>query len=150
MGQSLAKVYLHIIFSTKNRQDLIFPPFDEDLYAYMAQICKDHDCPAIQIGGYIDHVHMLCKFSRKIPIMTLLQRVKSCSSKWMKTNHKYLEDFFWQDGYAAFSVDYRGVNVVKNYIVNQEVHHGGEHFQDEYRRLMRENGIEWDERYVWD
>ncbi len=150
MGQSLAKVYLHLVFSTKHRQHLIFPPFDKDLFAYMAATCNEFDSPAVQVGGYSNHVHILCKFSRKIPIMTLLQRVKSHSSKWMKTNHNYLQDFFWQDGYAAFSVDYRGVKVVQKYILNQRKHHGEETFQEEFRRLMTEHGIEWDEKYVWD
>ncbi len=150
MGQSLVKNYVHIVFSTKHREPFIFPPYDKQLYAYMATICNEHDSKAIQIGGYSDHVHILCQLSRKIPMMTLLQRVKSLSSKWMKTNHEYLDNFFWQNGYGAFSVDQSRLHDVKEYIANQKEHHGMVNYQEEYRQLLVEHDLEWDEKYVWD
>ena len=150
MGQSLVKNYLHIVFSTKHRQPFIHPPYEEELYTYMGGICRDLECQPIKIGGFVDHVHILCMLSKKIPLMKLLEEVKSHSSKWFKTKHPSLETFYWQDGYAAFSVNPRGADRVANYIANQHAHHSRQSFQNEFRSLMRKNDMEFDERYVWD
>lgn len=85
MGQSLVKNYLHIVFSTKYRQPFIYEPVEQELHAYLGGICKNLECHPIKIGGYIDHIHILCMLSKKIALMKLLEEVKSHSSKWMKT-----------------------------------------------------------------
>ena len=82
--------------------------------------------------------------------MKLLEEVKSHSSKWIKTKGKAYEDFYWQNGYGAFSVNPAQVDTVIAYIANQHHHHSGKTFQDEYRAFLREYHMEYDERYVWD
>ena len=82
--------------------------------------------------------------------MKLLEEVKSHSSKWVKTKGEQLRSFYWQNGYGAFSVNPMEIDVVKNYILNQEQHHGNKTFQDEYRAILNKYGVEYDERYVWD
>jgi putative transposase len=150
MGQSLVKNHVHLVWSTKHRQPFIVPPYEEQLHRYMAGICTNLGCTPIIIGGWVDHVHILCKLSQKIPLMKLMEDVKSNSSKWMKTLEPSLEDFYWQDGYGAFSVNPTGVDKVVAYIANQHKHHAGEDFQSEYRGILNTNGVEYDERYVWD
>lgn len=150
MGQSLVKNYVHIVFSTKYRQPFIRAPYEEELHSYLGGICKKLECPPIIVGGYTDHVHILCRLSQKIPLMKLLEEVKSHSSKWMKTKHESLHNFYWQNGYGAFSVNPAEVERVINYIANQHAHHGKKNFQEEYRALLRKYQMEFDERYVWD
>lgn len=150
MGQSLVKNYVHLVFSTKYRQPLIRPPYEEELHSYLGGICKNLECPPIIVGGYTDHVHILCRLSQKIPLMKLLEEVKSHSSKWIKTKHESLHNFYWQNGYGAFSVNPAEVDRVVNYIANQHAHHGRKTFQQEYRSLLRKYEMEFDERYVWD
>ncbi len=150
MGQSLVKNYVHIVFSTKHRQPLIHPPYDVELYSYMGGICNNLESPVIKIGGYTDHVHILCMLSKKIALMKLLEEVKSHSSKWMKTKDISLYNFYWQDGYGAFSVNPAEVDRVIAYIANQHEHHGKKTFQDEYRLFLKKYKVEYDERYVWD
>ena len=150
MGQSLVKNYVHIVFSTKHREPFIYDWIEEDLFAYMGGICNQMECHVVNVGGYRDHVHILCMLSKKIALMKLLEEVKSHSSKWIKTKGKELANFYWQDGYAAFSVNPRGVERVSAYIAGQKEHHGGQHFQDELRALFKHNDMEYDERYVWD
>jgi hypothetical protein len=82
--------------------------------------------------------------------MKLLEEVKSHSSKWMKTKHDSLSNFYWQDGYGAFSVDPKDVDIVSAYIDNQHDHHRRIKFQDEYRALLEQYNVEYDERWVWD
>lgn len=150
MGQSLVKNYLHIVFSTKHRQEIIHPPVEEELHAYLGGICKKLESPPIIVGGYTDHVHILCMLSKKIALMKLLEEVKSHSSKWIKGKAKTLENFYWQDGYGAFSVNPSEVDKVISYIANQKEHHRQKSFQDEYRAFLKKYNVEYDERYVWD
>ena len=150
MGQSLVKNYVHLVFSTKHRQPFILPAIEEELYAYMGGICKALECPPIKIGGYTDHVHILCMLSKKLPLMKLLEEVKSHSSGWIKTKGEEYLGFYWQDGYGAFSVNPSEVELVIQYIANQKEHHGKKTFQDEYRAFLKKYEVEYDERYVWD
>lgn len=82
--------------------------------------------------------------------MTLVQKVKAASSKWMKTKDKSLENFFWQDGYGAFSVNPAEVDVVVNYIKNQHEHHRNKNFKEEYTAFLKKYEVSFDERYVWE
>jgi putative transposase len=150
MGQSLAKNYLHIVFSTKLRAPLIHPPFDNELYSYLGGVCKNMECQPIKIGGHTDHVHILCMLSKKITLMKLIEELKSHSSKWIKTKDKSLENFYWQDGYGAFSVTPSEVDKVIAYIANQNEHHKKLTFQDEYRAFLKRYNVEFDEKYVWE
>ena len=150
MGQSLVKNYLHIVFSTKYRTPFIHPPYEQELHAYLGGICKELECQPIKIGGYTDHVHILCMLSKKIALMKLLEEVKSHSSKWMKTKDVSLNNFYWQDGSGAFSVNPSQTERVIAYIENQHEHHRKKDFQNEYRAYLKKYGVEYDERYVWD
>ncbi|MCP4402822.1 MAG: IS200/IS605 family transposase [bacterium] len=150
MGQSLVKNYMHIVFSTKHRQLFIQPPIEQELHAYLGGICNRLECRTITIGGYTDHVHILCMLSKKIALIKLLEEVKSHSSKWIKTKDKALRNFYWQDGYGAFSVNPTEVEVVVKYISGQKDHHARWTFQQEYRAFLNKYHVEYDERYVWD
>ncbi|MCC5908216.1 MAG: IS200/IS605 family transposase [Balneolaceae bacterium] len=150
MPQSLSKVYTHIIFSTKHRKNLIDDQIENDLYNYAGGICKELECNPVQVGGHKNHIHLLCLLSRKVAQMTLVQQVKQGSSKWIKTMGEPYADFYWQDGYGIFSVSPKRVDTVIEYIKNQHIHHQKMSFKDEYRKFLKNYGIDFDERYVWD
>jgi putative transposase len=151
MPQSLVQIYVHIVFSTKNRH-----PFLEDkalrerVHAYLQGICKNQGSPSIKIGGVEDHVHILCRLSKTLDLAALIRELKRDSSKWIKDENPRLADFHWQNGYGAFSVSPSHVDPLIKYIANQEAHHRDESYQDEFRRLCKKYGVEIDERYVWD
>jgi len=150
MPQSLSKVYVHITFSTKHRQHLIDDNIKESLFEYLGGICKGLECNPVKVGGYTDHEHVLCLLSRKIPQMQLLEELKRQSSKWIKTKGGIYSNFYWQDGYGIFSVNPSEVDVVVNYIYNQEIHHEKKSYQDEFRAFLKKYHLDYDERYVWD
>ena len=150
MGQSLVKNYIHIIFSTKHRQPLIRDEVSSELYSYIAGTCRNLECYPLKVGGYIDHVHILCMLSKKIALMKLLEEVKSHSSKWIKTKGQIWSNFYWQDGYGAFSVNPTEVDVVRAYIENQVEHHRKKTFKEELLEILNEYDVEYDERYLWD
>lgn len=151
MPQSLVQIYVHLVFSTKDRAPFLRDlPFRQRTHAYLAGICKNHDSTALSIGGVEDHVHLLIHLAKTIDIATLIRELKRDSSKWIKEENPRLADFHWQNGYGAFSVSPSHVAPLENYIADQIEHHHTESFQDEYRRLCRKYGIEIDERYAWD
>lgn len=151
MPQSLAQMYLHLVFSTKDRQpNLHDRTVREETHRYLGGICNRQNCPVLIVGGVADHVHLLCRLGRSISIADLVKELKRDSSKWVKTQAGMGDDFYWQNGYGAFSVSPSHVEALQSYIANQEEHHRTESFQDEYRRLLKTYGLEWDERYVWD
>ncbi len=150
MGQSLVKNYIHIVFSTKHRIHMIDDAIENELYAYLGGICNNLECQVLKVGGYTNHIHILCLLSKKITLAKLLAEVKANSSRWMKTKGEKHQNFYWQDGYGAFSVRQSEVQVVSNYIANQKEHHNKRSFKDEYRDVLKEHGVEFDEKYVWD
>jgi REP element-mobilizing transposase RayT len=150
MSQSLAKNLVHLVFSTKNRALWIPADMRERLFAYLAGIFKEWDSPALIIGGLDDHVHALFSLSKNHPLKKIVEEVKKGSSKWMKRDGTGNADFYWQNGYAAFSVSMSNVAAVKRYIEQQEEHHRKMTFQDELRALLGRHQVEFDEQYVWD
>lgn len=150
MPQSLNKIYIHIVFSTKNREPNISEDIKEELFNYLGGICKSLECNPLQVGGCKDHVHILCLLSKKITLIQLIEKLKSSTSKWIKTKNKKFSNFYWQSGYGAFSVNPTEIDVVKNYIQNQEEHHKIKSFQDEYRAFLKKYDVKYSEEYVWD
>ena len=150
MAQSLVRNYIHIIFSTKHRKPLIDSFVEAELHSYLGGICNQYECQVIKVGGYTDHIHILCMLSKKMALVQLVEKVKSNSSKWIKTKGEAYRSFYWQDGYGAFSVNPTEINTVINYIGNQQEHHSKKSFQDEYRAFLKKYTIEYDERFVWE
>ena len=150
MSQSLAQIYVHLIFSTKNRAPVLTEPVCSDLAAYMGGVLRQIACPSLATGAAADHTHVLFRQSKNVALAAIVQEVKTGSSKWLKTRDKALASFHWQNGYSAFSVSASRLDAVRTYVVNQRAHHGEVSYQDELRALLRAHGVEFDERYVWD
>jgi REP element-mobilizing transposase RayT len=141
---------MHIVFSTKHREPFIKDSKKEELFSYLGGVCLDLESQPIIVGGTCDHVHLLINLSRKIALMTLVERVKTSSSKWIKDEGIEYYNFYWQNGYGGFSVSRKHIEEVRRYIQNQEEHHRNISFKDEYRKHLRTNGVGFDERYIWD
>ncbi len=150
MAQSLSKVYLHIIFSTKERHNMILPKVEKELYAYQGGVIKNLNGYPININGMPDHIHILSTFPRTITIAKFLEEIKKNSSKWIKTKGVEFVDFAWQGGYAIFSVSQSKVEAVSKYISNQKEHHKKMTFKEEVIKFLEQYGVEYDERYLWD
>ena len=148
MAQSLNKVYVHTIFSTKYREPTMVKAIKPKLYAYMGGICNTLECYPIQIGGIENHIHILCSLSKKITIIKFLEEIKKSSSKWMKTQAEMFGNFYWQNGYGIFSVNPSQIQVVKNYILNQEEHHRKKTFKTEYLAFLKKYNVDYNEKYL--
>jgi REP element-mobilizing transposase RayT len=151
MPQSLVEIYLHLVFSTKNREPFLKDPdIRAQMHAYLGGVCRNLECPALIAGGTEDHAHLLCRYSQNITVANLFRDLKRSSSLWIKEQSAKSREFYWQRGYGAFSISPSHIQDLTAYILNQEMHHRKISFQEEFRKLCRKYGIEIDERYVWD
>ncbi len=129
MPQSLSKLHIHLVFSTKNREPFIHDAVRNSLHAYMAAVLLDFGCPAKLINSVDDHVHILFELSRTVSISQAVEKVKKTSSKWIKTQGEGLRNFAWQAGYGAFAVSESNIDAVRKYISAQREHHRKKSFQ---------------------
>ena len=150
MSQSLAKVYVHLVFSTKNLESLLADEWREDLFQVLGGAANNIGCQSLIVGGVSDHVHMLIQLARTLSVSNAIGTIKSNASLWVNQSRGLPEPFHWQAGYGAFSVSQSSVENVREYIRRQPEHHAKQSFQDEYREWLRKYEIEWDERFVWD
>lgn len=148
MGQSLHQLYVHLVFSTKNREPNILPRHRKELFAYIAGTLNALGCRALIVGGMADHVHMLFCQEATRALSDIVREIKTATTRWYKQQLRC--NFSWQGGYGAFSVSQSKVDVVHNYIAMQEVHHRKKTYQEEYREFLDNYGIDYDERYVWE
>lgn len=149
MPQSLVCLSVHFIFSTKGREGWLRDEWATRLYDYVGGIVNAERCRLLAAGGMPDHVHLLVSVGRTIAVADLMRLVKASSSKWIHETFPG-QPFAWQNGYGAFTVGHKQIDVVRGYIARQAEHHAGRSYQDEYRALLGEHGLGWDERYVWD
>lgn len=150
MPQSLANIYIHLIFSTKDRFKLLTDDFRPSLHSYFGQVGKTIDCPIILVNSVEDHVHILHRLSRTTTVAKAVEEFKKSTSKWLKSQSATLANFSWQGGYGAFSVSESSLDSVKAYIADQREHHRTKSFKDEFREFLTKNNLSFDEQYLWD
>lgn len=150
MPQSLANLHIHLIFSTKRRENMITAEIEKELFAYIGGIINNSESKLVAAGGTENHVHLLISLSKNVAVSRLVGDIKRNSSKWIKTKDVKFNRFEWQDGYAAFSIGYSQIEMVKTYIANQKEHHRKKALEDEMRQFFGKYNIDYDERYVWD
>ena len=143
MAHTYTSVYIHCVFSTKERRPLIPATRTAELYAYLGGIARSEGLTLIAAGGTANHIHLLLVMSAVCSLAHAVQKLKGSSSKWMGSG------FSWQEGYGAFSVSASQLEVVKRYIQNQEEHHRKRDFEEEFTTLLRSCGVEFDERFVF-
>jgi putative transposase len=123
MSQSLAKIVLHIAFSTKHRQTFLVPEIRGEMEAYLVGTLQGISCPSIRTRCQADHVHIVCCLSKNRAPADVLEEIKKASSKWIKTKGPQFASFFWQGGYGVFSVSPSNLNALMTYLDNQDEHH---------------------------
>lgn len=148
MAQTLTRLLVHCIFSTKDRVDLIPPEIEARLYAYIGGICRGAESDLIGAGGTADHVHLLIKISKNVALSELMMVVKKDSSKWIKTAG--VVRFGWQDGYAGLTVGQSQVAALHKYFARQKQHHAKKTFKQELVEFLEKYEVEYDARYIWE
>lgn len=142
------QIFYQIIFGTKNRKPTISKEHEEELYKYIWGNINNKNCKLYRINGIEDHIHIFSDLHPSICLSDFVKTIKVSTSLWMKENGKFPAFEGWQSGYGAFTYSLREKDMIINYIKNQKEHHKTETFYDEYKRLLIENGIEFDEKYL--
>jgi len=142
------QIFYQIVFGTKNREMTISEAHCDELYRYIWGIVKNSNCKLYRINGVADHIHIFSDLNPSLSLADYVKKIKVSSSIWMKENDKFPDFNGWQDGYGAFTYSIREKDMIINYIKDQKNHHKTESFYDEYKRLLLENGIEFNEKYL--
>lgn len=149
MANTYAQIYLHFVFSTKNREPVIRPEIEERIWAYIGGVAKRHGITPVQIGGVETHVHALTGCPTTMSPSQIAKAIKGDSSYGIRREFEGFGSFGWQDGYGVFSVSKSAVASVANYIRTQREHHSKLSFEDEYVGLLKKHGVEYDDRYLF-
>ena len=145
---SYRQIFYQIVFGTKHRRPTIDEANYGELYQYISGIVKNKNCKLYRINGVEDHIHIFSDLHPIVSLADYIKDIKVASSIWMKASGKFPMFDAWQEGYGAFTYSIREKDIIINYIKNQKEHHNTETFYDEFKRLLVENGIEFDEKYL--
>ncbi|MGQ0739895.1 MAG: IS200/IS605 family transposase [Bacteroidota bacterium] len=145
---SYRQIYYQIVFGTKHRKPTIPETYCTELYGYIHGIIKNKNCKLYRINGVEDHLHIFSDLHPSVSLSDLVKDIKVASSIWLKSNPHFPDFEGWQDGYGAFTYSDREKDKIINYVNGQKEHHRSENFSDEFMRLLKENGIEFDEKYL--
>ncbi len=149
MANTYTQIHIHTVFAVQNRLSLIQNLWKDKLYQYIIGIIQNHGHKVLTIGGMPDHIHILFGFRPTESLSTLVQQTKRDSSEWINRN-KFVEGHFsWQEGYGVFSYSKSQLTQVSTYIENQETHHKKRTFHEEYKKILSDFGIEYDEKYIF-
>ena len=150
MAQSLARILLHLVFSTKAREPWLDAHLRPRVFAYLAEVGREMGCEVYRVGGTADHIHMAIQLTRPLAVADFVKKVKASSSAWIKAEGDNHAGFSWQAGYGVFSLGASQLAVLTSYIDQQEEHHRVRGFQEEYRDFLKQHGVAYDDRYVWE
>ena len=144
MSHTYSSIRIHVIFSTKDRQNRLREELQPKLSAYIAGIARHHEFEAIKIGSAADHCHALILLPAPMPLSKAVQTLKDCSSKWLNDTGVAGTGFAWQEGYGAFSVSASPTDGVVEYIRNQPEHHKKRNYEEEFLELLKRYGVAYD------
>jgi putative transposase len=149
MANTYTQFYVHIVFSPKNREALIKRAWKDDLERYITGIVQNHNHKLLAISCMPDHIHILIGYNVNQMVPDLVEEIKTSSNAWIKYNKLSRLKFEWQRGYGAFSHSRSQLDEVVRYILNQEEHHRKRPFKEEYLEILRNNDVDYDERYLF-
>jgi REP element-mobilizing transposase RayT len=149
MANTYTQIHIQTVFAVRKRTGLIQPAWKDELYKYITGIIQNHDHKLLAINGMPDHLHIFFGMRPTQSVSDLLQDIKGSSSKWINEKRFISDHFEWQSGFGAFSYSKDDMNKVINYIETQEEHHSKVSFLDEYRKLLRDFDIDYNEKYIF-
>ena len=148
MANTYTQILYHVVFSTKDRRSAIGHERREDLYRYIWGIHKKLKCHLYRVGGVNDHVHILTSLHPTLALATYVEKVKTGATNWIRRENVFTHWPGWQDGYGAFTASWADKDEIIEYIKSQPEHHQHVSFVDEYRRLLEQAGVDFDEKYL--
>ena len=149
MSNTYTQLHIHFVFAVKYRQAIIKPFLEERLHKYITGIVQNNGHKMLAINSASDHLHLFAGLNPKQSISDLMRLVKGDSSEFINMHKLTSRKFNWQDGYGAFSISHTHIDPVVKYILNQKEHHKTKSFREEYLDILKANGVEYDEKYIF-
>jgi len=142
------QIIYQIIFGTKYHQQVLHKANRQKLFQYITGILQNKNCHLYQINGIENHIHILFHLHPTIALSDIVKDIKLASSKFIKENNLFTDFIGWQNGYGAFTYSISAKQTLIAYIQNQEEHHKVRNFKEEFIQLLKDNGIDFDEKYL--
>ncbi|WP_300599842.1 IS200/IS605 family transposase [Niabella sp.] len=149
MANTYTQLHIHFVFAVKYRQALITPEWEERLYKYITGIVQNNGHKMLAVNAAYDHIHLFVGLNPKQSISELMRLVKGDSSEFVNKERFTQRKFYWQEGYGAFSHSHSQIDTVIKYIFNQKEHHARKNFKDEYRKMLDDYGINYNDQYLF-
>ena len=149
MAQVRSKVYVHLTFSTKQCKPLIDEKIEKKLHSRIRKICKKINCKAIEVGGYSDHIHVLCRLHPYVSQEIMVQAIKSESTQWIKAQGDDYRKFSWQSSYGIFSVSETQMDSIREFIRQQHRYHRHITFEEEFKATLKSYQLSYNDTLVW-
>jgi putative transposase len=150
MANTYSQIYIHLVFSPKNRRALIKKEWKDELEKYITGIVQNNKHKLLAVGAMPDHIHIFIGYYLSQTIPDLVENIKTSSNNWIKERNLSKFKFDWQKGYGAFSHSHSQIDTVVKYIRNQEKHHRKLTFREEYLEMLIKNNIDYQEIYAFD
>jgi REP element-mobilizing transposase RayT len=150
MANTYTQIYIHLVFSPKNKHALIEKQWKDELEKYISGIIRNHGHKLLAIGSMSDHIHIFIGYNLNHLIPKLVEDIKTSTNSWIKEKRFSNFKFDWQKGYGAFSHSRSHLDTVVNYILNQETHHQGKSFKEEYLEILKKNEVDFNEGYLFE
>jgi len=145
---SYRQILYHLTFHTRNSEKVLHNSGNEELFKYIWGVIKNKKCRLYRINGVEDHIHIVCDLHPTIALTDLVKDIKVSSSIWIKQRGIYPLFSNWAESYGAFTLSIREKDTIIKYVMNQQEHHKRENFREEFIRLLKENGVDFDEKYL--
>src|SRR5215204_5033079 len=149
MAGTFSQIYIQIVFAAQGRQNLLQKEWRDEVFKYISGIIKNKGQKPLIVNGVEDHVHVFVGLKPAMALSDLVRDVKNNSSNFINDHAWIKGKFSWQEGYGAFSYSHSQIENVYNYILNQEMHHHKQTFQEEYMDLLKKFEIEHDVKYLF-
>ena len=147
MSHSLTKIWVHAVFSTKDREFSIQENFEKPLHDHLTHhLTDDFECCVRALNGTTDHLHILFLLSPNFALKDIMKNIKGESSHWVNQQNFTRMKFTWQTGYGAFSVSESNLNAVERYIQHQKEHHKKMTFAEEFELFMKKHGLQMNQQ----
>ncbi|MDD3489482.1 MAG: IS200/IS605 family transposase [Paludibacter sp.] len=150
MAGTFSQIYIQLVFAVKNRESLILPVWEEDLYKYISGIIRNKEQKMLAINGTANHIHILIGMKPNCCLSDLVREIKKSSNEFINENGFSKSKFQWQEGYGAFSYSHSSLDNVITYIANQKEHHRRKTFKEEYKAFLLKYQIEHKDEYLFE
>ena len=150
MSNTYSQIYIQVVFAVKNRQALIQPTWEEDLYKYVTGIVQNKGQKMLAINGTSNHIHFFIGLKPTCCLSDLVREIKKSSDSYIKEKRFTHFKFQCQDGFGAFSYSHSSLTKVIQYIEKQKEHHKKQSFREEYLKFLTEFEIEFKDKYLFE